>query len=65
MKTTVLTDPNRMSKKEFLAEADRLMSETRGFLDEARQMREKSRPVVEETERLRAILRERLLCGKE
>jgi hypothetical protein len=65
MEARTLRGAKRMTRKEFFEESDRLMYETRAFLDDARRRREESRPLVQDTEQLRASLRKRLLCGKE
>ena len=65
MEAKATTRAKRMTKQEFLAESDRLLREAQGFLEVARQTREKGRHLAEEADQLRASLRERLLCGKD
>ncbi len=42
MESKTLTGAKRMTRKEFLAEFDRLLKEAQGFLDEARRSAERS-----------------------
>lgn len=64
MRTKVEAVTPRMSKKEFLAESDRLLREAQSFLNEARRNSESSRRVGAQTDQLLKELEQRLLCGK-